>query len=313
MSIEFENVLNFRDVGKTVNDYLGRKQLTKTVESPGKACYFAQHDLTPPLAKWREYASNSRSVDDATLDDRRRLTEELGIRTVIDLRSKTEHASQAKKRQADLRIPAALQSNAALAEPMQITGLIYRQVRVNGRRLERALLRQLSWWSFIKLIFLYIFGFRVQAIRIMGEEVMQPLGLVGLSLITLDESGPEIVEALQTLISTHTPAPTLVHCTQGKDRTGMIVALVLLILRVPTDAIEHDFLLSQPGLEPERKERVAEMVQIGLSPAWGDCPPNLVQRVCGHLDVRYGGVEGYLDSVGFEAEDRARFVEFLGA
>ncbi|KAI8951389.1 protein-tyrosine phosphatase-like protein [Xylaria longipes] len=289
MSIEFENILNFRDVGKTVNDYLGRKVVREGV------------------------LFRSARPDDATVDDRKRLTEELSVRTVIDLRSKTEHAAQAEKRQADLKIPALLQSNAALAGPVQIPGLIYREIRVTGRRLERALLRQLSWWSFIKLIFLFIFGFRVQAIRIMGEEVMQPMGLVGLSLVTLDESGPEILEALQTLISTRTPAPTLVHCTQGKDRTGMIVALALLILRVPTDAIEHDYLLSQPGLEPERKERVAEMVSIGLTPAWGDCPRELVQRVRGHLDVRYGGVEGYLDAIGFGVEDRARLVDVLGA
>ncbi|KAI0446580.1 protein-tyrosine phosphatase-like protein [Xylaria telfairii] len=289
MSIEFENILNFRDVGKTVNDHLGRKVVREGV------------------------LFRSARPDDATSDDRRRLTEELGIRTVMDLRSKTEHSAQAEKRQADLKTPALLKSNAALAEPAQIPGLTYRQVRVTGRRLERALLRQLSWWNFIKLIFLFIFGFRVPAIRIMGEQVMQPLGLVGLSLVTLDESGPEIAEALQILTSTHTPAPTLVHCTQGKDRTGMIVALALLILRVPTDAIVHDYLLSQPGLEPERKERVAEMVQIGLTPAWGDCPPELVQRVRAHLDVRYGGVEGYLDSIDFGAEDRARLVEVLGA
>lgn len=93
----------------------------------------------------------------------------------------------------------------------------------------------------------------------------------------------------------------------------MIIALALLTLRVPTDAIVHDYLLSQPGLEPERKERVAEMVHIGLTPAWGDCPPELVQRVRTHLDVRYGGIEGYLDFIGFGAEDRARLVEVLGA
>ncbi|KAJ2981426.1 hypothetical protein NUW58_g6692 [Xylaria curta] len=146
----------------------------------------------------------------------------------------------------------------------------------------------------------------------MGQEVMQPLGLVGLSLVTLDESGPEIAEALQILTSRQTPNPTLVHCTQGKDRTGMIVALALLILRVPTDAIAHDYLLSQPGLEPEREARVAEMVQIGLTPAWGDCPAEMIQRVRGHLDVRYGGVEGYLDSIGFGDEDRVRLIETLG-
>ncbi|KAI1131978.1 protein-tyrosine phosphatase-like protein [Nemania abortiva] len=289
MSIEFENILNFRDVGKTVNDYLGRKAVREGV------------------------LYRSARPDEATLNDRRRLTEELGIRTVVDLRSKTEHSAQAEKRQADSKVPTLLQSNAALAEPVQIRGLVYREVRVTGRRLERALLRQLSWWNFIKLIFLFIFGFRVRAIRIMGEEVMQPLGLTGLSLVTLDESGPEIAEALQTLTSPQTPTPTLVHCTQGKDRTGMIVALALLVLRVPEAAITHDYLLSEAGLAREREERVAEMCSIGLTPAWGDCPPELIQRVRGHLDVRYGGVEGYLDSIGFGDEERVKLREVLGA
>jgi hypothetical protein len=45
-----------------------------------------------------------------------------------------------------------------------------------------------------RLIFLFIFGYRIRAIQIMGREVMQPLGLVGLGLVTLDESGPEIRE-----------------------------------------------------------------------------------------------------------------------
>ncbi|GAW12657.1 hypothetical protein ANO14919_020270 [Xylariales sp. No.14919] len=289
MSIEFEKILNFRDVGKTVNDYLGRKVMREGV------------------------LYRSARPDDATLNDRRRFTEELGIRTILDLRTKTEHLTQAQKREADLKAPALLQSNAALAEPMQIPGPLYRHVRVAGRRLERALVRQLSWWNFIKLIFLFIFGFRVQAIRIMGQEVMQPLGLVGLSLLTLDESGSEIVEALQILTSSQTPNPSLVHCTQGKDRTGMIIALALLTLHVPTDAISHDYFLSQSGLEPERDERVAEMMQIGLPPAWGDCPPNFVQRVRGHLDERYGGVDGYLDTIGFGPEDRARLVDVFGA
>ncbi|KAI1824660.1 tyrosine/serine protein phosphatase [Xylaria intraflava] len=285
MSIEFENILNFRDVGKTVNDYLGRKQVALNLS------------VTVP--------------DDATWGDRKRLTEELGIRTVLDLRTKTEHLAQAKKRHAAHKIPALLQSNTALAEPMHIPGLVYREVRVTGRRLERALLWQLSWWNIIKLLFLYLLGHRIKAIRIMGEHVMQPLGLVGLSLLTLDESGPEIAEALRTLTSKENPLPTLVHCTQGKDRTGSIIALALMVLRVPTDAITHDYLLSQPGLEPEHEARVAEIVKLGLTPTWGDCPPELIPRIRGHFDVRYGGVDGYLDSIGFGAEDRARLVEVL--
>ncbi|KAI0397273.1 protein-tyrosine phosphatase-like protein [Xylariaceae sp. FL0594] len=226
---------------------------------------------------------------------------------------RTEHLGQAKKRQADSQIPALLRSNAALADPVEIPGLSYRYIRVTGKRLERALLRQLSWLSYFRLIFLYLLGYRTQAIRIMGREVMQPLGLVGLGLVTVDESGPEIREALRTIISPETPCPMLVHCTQGKDRTGIIVALALLALRVPLDAVAHDYLLSQQGLQPERKERLVEIVEIGLTPAWADCSPDMIERLRSHLDVRYGGVDGYLDAIGFGSLDRARLVEVLGA
>ncbi|KAI1818055.1 tyrosine/serine protein phosphatase [Poronia punctata] len=281
MSIEFENIVNFRDVGKTVNDYLGKRVMREGV------------------------LFRSARPDEATLQDRRRLVDELGIKTVMDLRTKTEHLNQAKKRQEDMKKPPALlQSNPALAEPVEIPGLSYHYVRVTGRRFERFLLGQLSWLSFFRLLFLFIFGYRLPAIQIMAQEVMRPLGLVGLSLVTLDESKPEILEV---------PRPTLVHCTQGKDRTGMIIALVLLALRVPPQAVAHDYLLSQAGIEPEREARLVEILEIGLTPAWLDCPPEMIDRVRGHLDVRYGGVDGYLDSIGFQREDRMRLIEVFGA
>lgn len=76
-----------------------------------------------------------------------------------DTLSRTEHLAQAKKRQADLKIPALLQSNAALAEPVQIPGLMYHEVQVTGRRLERALIRQLSWWNFMYVVLCFHFKF----------------------------------------------------------------------------------------------------------------------------------------------------------
>lgn len=52
-----------------------------------------------------------------------------------------------------------------------------------------------------KLIFLYITGYRMQAVSILGREVMIPRGLVGLGLITMDESGPEIAEVSFAILS----------------------------------------------------------------------------------------------------------------
>jgi protein-tyrosine phosphatase len=52
-----------------------------------------------------------------------------------------------KKRQGDLKISALVQSNAALAEPSQISGISYLNVNINGKGFERSLLWQLSTWS----------------------------------------------------------------------------------------------------------------------------------------------------------------------
>ena len=60
---------------------------------------------------------------------------------------RTEHANQAKKRDADLKIPTIVQSNDALAEPVKIPGMNYLEVNVNGKGFERSLLWQLSAWN----------------------------------------------------------------------------------------------------------------------------------------------------------------------
>jgi protein-tyrosine phosphatase len=46
------------------------------------------------------------------------------------------------------------------------------------------------------------------------------------------------------------PGGVLVHCHGGKDRTGMVVGLVLSLLGVPDDDIADDYALSGANLEP---------------------------------------------------------------
>ncbi|KAK4215874.1 tyrosine-protein phosphatase [Rhypophila decipiens] len=49
--------------------------------------------------------------------------------------------------------------------------------------------------------------------------------------------------------------PCMVHCTAGKDRTGIIVAIVLSLLGVEDEAIAHDYSLTDLGLA-QRKEAI---------------------------------------------------------
>lgn len=284
--VEFDNIINFRDAGKTVNEFLGKK-----------------------LVREGQLFRSARP-DDATLDDRQRLQEHYGIQSIMDLRTKTEHLNKAKKRDADLKIPALLQSNAALAEPLQMPGMNYLEIKLTGRSFEKFLMSQLSWLSFFKFLFLFICGYRMQAIAIMGREVMLPRGLVGLGLATIDQSGLEIKEALSSLL-TPTGLPILVHCTQGKDRTGIIITLVLMILGVPAKAISHDYSLSDSGLAAEKEARLEEIREIGLTDDWGDTAPGFVEGIEKHLKTTYGGLDNYLDGIGFVESQREKLRELL--
>lgn len=69
----------------------------------------------------------------------------------MDLRTKTEHLNAAKKYQASLSLPpvANAKSNAATAQPLQIPGLNYREIKLTGKSFERHLIKQLSWPSYL--------------------------------------------------------------------------------------------------------------------------------------------------------------------
>jgi protein-tyrosine phosphatase len=45
--------------------------------------------------------------------------------------------------------------------------------------------------------------------------------------------------------------PVLVHCTSGKDRTGVVVAALLKILQVPDSIIVEEYLLSDGSVKAE--------------------------------------------------------------
>lgn len=58
--------------------------------------------------------------------------------------------------------------------------------------------------------------------------------------------------------------PVLVHCTVGKDRTGLVAALLLLACGVrPADVIA-DYVLSDDRIEPLRPRLLRDGVELGL-------------------------------------------------
>lgn len=132
---------------------------------------------------------------------------------------------------------------------------------------------------------------------------MQPRGLVGLGTDTLDHCGPEIKQVFDVL-SDESAYPLLVHCTQGKDRTGITVLLVLLVCGVDLSAITADYVESESALEPEKAERMKEIASIGLDETFAQCPPEFCLKISEYLDTKYGGIGNYLQHIGVDLKQQ---------
>lgn len=225
------------------------------------------------------------------------MTSKYHITSIIDLRSTTEHINQAKERDRKVHSSAALpQSTDAAAEPLKIPGITYHEINLNGGSFARALLWKLSWSSLGKAVGLMTLGYRMEAIAILGREVMAPRGLTGLGKDSLDHGTSELGEIF-TVLADSSNYPVLIHCTQGKDRTGLVVILLLLLLDVPMGAISADYMASENELESERESRMEEIRRVGLGEEFAHCPAGFVQEIAEHLQDVYGGVQGYLRSI----------------
>lgn len=72
-------------------------------------------------------------------------------------------------------------------------------------------------------------------------------GRPGEYLFMLEHGADTFVEALQ-LLATDDHLPALFHCAVGKDRTGVLAALVLTLVGVPEDEVAADYARSHPGM-----------------------------------------------------------------
>lgn len=104
-----------------------------------------------------------------------------------------------------------------------------------------------------------------------------------------------------------------VHGTDSKetDSIGLIYALVLMILDVPVDAIEHDYFLSDKLPEAELQKRVRDVREIGLADDWSRTASTLIPFITTHIKEEYGDLNSYLDLNGFDAAQRTKLRDLL--
>ncbi len=108
------------------------------------------------------------------------------------------------------------------------------------------------------------------------------------------DGAAEISQALQVVAAADS-APLVIHCASGKDRTGLVAALVLSLLGVAEDDIAADYALT--GLATERL--IADWHAFYpdrplLWPHYGAAPAQLMRAFLDELAARYGSVRQYV-------------------
>lgn len=113
-----------------------------------------------------------------------------------------------------------------------------------------------------------------------------------------------------------TPGPVLVHCTNGKDRTGWAVALALLAVGVDADDVVTDYLTTNEQLLPALTELLDAVGEQGID-------PELLLPVIGVREEylatalgrvgELGGLSSYLDALGVTDEVREQLRDRLTA
>jgi len=138
------------------------------------------------------------------------------------------------------------------------------------------------------------FGDGLNATNSDPTEVLAAEGLAGLYIATLAGSTAAVAEAVT--IMSDAELPILVHCAHGKDRTGILIAIVLDAIGVDRAEILDDYVatsknmvgvldrLAPPGTELGSKiRRLAEMFPEAVG-----APESAIRAVFNYLDENGG-------------------------
>ncbi|GAA3476046.1 tyrosine-protein phosphatase [Streptomyces yanii] len=144
-------------------------------------------------------------------------------------------------------------------------------------------------------------------------QTMTTAADLGSFYLLLAEQSPAAVTA--AVEAAARPGGVLLHCAAGKDRTGLVTALLLDLLGVPAEAIAADYARTGEAL-PQIRANLAERHPAALNdPATRDAVPAPLlaapaEAMTVFLDLmrtRHGGAAAFLTACGTTADTLAAF------
>lgn len=127
--------------------------------------------------------------------------------------------------------------------------------------------------------------------------------LVELYKLALTQRQPALAQVLN-IIADAAPGAVLFHCTAGKDRTGIVAALLLGIAGVEAKLIVEDYALTAGYLAPIMAEITAGAVARGADPVGFQrllaSEPATMVATLAFIESEFGSVPAYLGRIGLE-------------
>lgn len=140
------------------------------------------------------------------------------------------------------------------------------------------------------------------------------ISLEGLYSSLIEDSSAKVVEVVRGIVSDQ---PVLVHCTVGKDRTGVTVALTLAAAGVESEAVVADYARTETLLPAARNEEVVARLRA-LHPEAQHVeelatrsPAPVMRALLARLDAEYGSPADYLRAHGLPDDEIAELRRIL--
>jgi protein-tyrosine phosphatase len=133
----------------------------------------------------------------------------------------------------------------------------------------------------------------------------------------------ERVGQVISLIADHGAEPLVFHCAAGKDRTGIVAALLLAVAGVDDATIAEDFALSEQAMaamtawykarrDHQHRNQLRRMgINKDKAMRLMSARPETIHRFLTDVRSRHGSVEAYLAQVGVSDTAMGRIVDHL--
>jgi protein-tyrosine phosphatase len=121
----------------------------------------------------------------------------------------------------------------------------------------------------------------------------------------LSDASHEIRRAVE-VVADETNHPVIFHCAAGKDRTGVLAALLLGLLGVADETIVEDYALTARAMGNLLERLIARNPEIADRLAGRDAgifsaEPENMERLLGIIHEQWGPIEAFAASIGIES------------